>query len=84
MTDTARLSAEEAKTRFGYSFVDDDPDEEGLRLAGQDGKEFHIRPDGTPAYEEQFDAAEPFRPDGQARVMNGHDRFDIRPDGTRV
>lgn len=50
------------------------------------GKCFHIRPDGTPAYAERYDGASSFE-GGVAWVEThrpSYQRFQIRPDGSRV
>ena len=53
----------------------------GLALARKDGKFFHIRPDGTPAYEQRYDSVGNFF-GGLAVVRKGDKLFYIRPDGT--
>jgi len=64
-----------------YSFVS--PFVEGLACARNNSREFHIHPDGTPAYEERYDFVTPFRK-GVAYVYKGEECFRIRHDGTRV
>ncbi|PIR89553.1 MAG: hypothetical protein COU07_01490 [Candidatus Harrisonbacteria bacterium CG10_big_fil_rev_8_21_14_0_10_40_38] len=56
---------------------------EGLAVVEKDGKEFHIRHDGSPAYEERFDSANSFS-EGVASVKKDGKWFNIRYDGTRV
>ena len=56
---------------------------EGLAWVVKDGKEFHIYPDGTPAYEERYDFAYSFS-EGLAWVVKDGKEFHIHPDGTRV
>jgi len=64
-----------------YSYVG--PFVEGLACARKDGKEFHIRPDGTPAYEGRYEFVNPFQ-GGKALVYKNEECFYIRSDGTRV
>jgi len=56
---------------------------EGLARARKDGQEFHIRPDGNPAYEQRYDYVDTFS-EGLARVRKDGQGFHIRPDGTRA
>lgn len=56
---------------------------EGLAVASQRGEWFHIRPDGSPAYENTFDHAEPFK-NGRALVNRGVSQYFIRYDGSRI
>jgi len=53
---------------------------EGLARVVKDGKEFHIRPDGQPAYQEKYDYVSDFS-EGLARVVKDGKYFHIRPDG---
>jgi len=54
---------------------------EGLALVVKDGKWFHIRPDGKPAYEQRFDQAGIFINGTAAVTLNGR-QLRIRHDGT--
>lgn len=54
---------------------------EGFSQTQENGKWFHVRPDGTPAYEARFDAVGPFS-GGLAWVRLDGVEFHIRPDGT--
>jgi len=57
---------------------------EGLARASEGiGRALHIRPDGTPAYEERFDWTESFF-GGLARVGLKGEVFNISPDGKCV
>ncbi len=56
---------------------------DGLAWAAKNGEEFHIHPDGTPAYEQRYDWAGPFQ-DGEAAVMTGQEVFLINPKGERI
>lgn len=56
---------------------------EGLAPARKDEKEFHIREDGNPAYEQRFDWVGAFR-DGTAEVRSNGKSFHIHPNGTKV
>ena len=54
---------------------------DGLKRAIDDeGKFFHVHPDGTPAYEERYDYVENFH-EGLACVMQNEEHFHILPDG---
>ncbi len=55
----------------------------GLIDVSKDGKYFHIRPDGKPAYEERYDDAGYFN-DGRAWVRKDDKCFFIRPNGKRA
>jgi len=59
------------------------PFSEGLAWARKNGEWFHIRPDGTPAYEQRFDNVCAFS-GGSALVLKDGRRFRIYPDGTPV
>jgi hypothetical protein len=68
---------------FDYDWIG--PFSEGLAPARKDGQEFHIRRDGTPAYDERFDQVGSFSEGlGLALVRKGRQRFHIRRDGFRV
>ena len=56
---------------------------EDLAPVRKDGQEFHIHPDGSPAYEARFDFVEAFS-EGLALVEKDGEWFHIRPDGTRA
>lgn len=56
---------------------------EGLYAVRLDEKEFHVHPDGTPAYEQRFDYVSFFQ-GGVAEVRDGSRTFRIHPDGTPV
>jgi hypothetical protein len=58
--------------------------EDGLAWAiTRDGQWLHIRPDGTPAYEQRYTCAFSFSC-GVATVFKGQERVQIRPDGTEI
>ena len=78
---TTVMSREELAKKFGYNWVGSFS--EGLAAARKDGKDFHIRPDGTPAYEQRYDWVGSFS-EGQARACENGKEIRIRPDGTRV
>ena len=73
------LSAEELSRM--YDSVG--PFHEGLAWVKENGKQFHIRPDGTPAYEQRYDSVGLFH-EGLTRAKKDGEWFHIRPDGTRV
>ncbi|MBI2098321.1 MAG: WG repeat-containing protein [Candidatus Wildermuthbacteria bacterium] len=63
-----------------YDFVD--RFFEGLARVGKDGKQFHVRLDGTPAYEERYDCVSPFfSVEGLAWAREAGQWFHIRRDG---
>lgn len=53
---------------------------EGLAKVCKDGKEFHIHPDGQPAYENRFDYVGCFH-EGKAWARNGDEYFRIDRNG---
>lgn len=59
------------------------PFHEGLAWARKDGKWFHIRLDGTPAYKERYDYVGNFH-EGLALVVKDGQHFYILSDGTRA
>ena len=73
------LSREELLKNYEFvsSFV------KGLAQVIKDGKQFHIRPDGTPVYEERYDFVSSFS-EGLAWVTKDGRGFYIHPDGTRA
>ena len=55
----------------------------GLAPAKLNGRWFHIKPDGEPAYSHRFELAFGFY-DGLATVKKGGEWFHIKPDGSRA
>ena len=55
----------------------------GLAPAKKDGKWFHIKPDGTPAYAMKYDRVLGFY-EQRAAVKKGKDWFHIRPNGKKA
>ncbi len=56
---------------------------EGLSWIRKDGKQYHVRADGTPAYEERFDYVSSFF-DGVAHATKDGESFLIDHNGKRV
>ena len=56
---------------------------EGLAVAKKDNKQFHIYPNGMPAYKERYNSVG-FFSKGLAWVTKDGKKFYIRPDGTRA
>ena len=75
----------EAKTIEELLKIYDEVDSfsEGLARVCKGSQEFHIHPDGTPAYEQRFDRVGSFS-GGRAWVWKGREKFYVRPDGIRV
>ncbi len=70
-----------SKLLKSYEYVGDF--HEGLAWAVKGGKRFHIRRDGSPAYEQRYDNVGDFQ-GGLAWAMQGGKWFRIRRDGTRA
>ena len=74
----------ENKPSFDASLFDNvGPFIEGLAWVGKDGQEWHIRFDGTAAYEDRFDFVGSFS-EGLAWVRKDDQRWQIKPDGSRA
>ena len=63
-----------------YSYEDAGSFSEGLAWVRKKGKEFHITPDGKPAYKEKYDWVGSFS-NGVTRVRNNRKEFHIGTDG---
>ena len=63
-----------------YNYEDAVSFSEGLAWVRKNGKEFHITPDGKPAYEERYDWVGSFS-NGVTRVRKDKKEFHITPDG---
>jgi len=72
-----KLSRKELLKKYDFvsSFL------KGLAWVGKDGKQFHVHPDGTPAYKERYDSVGPFL-GGIAWVKKDGEEFHIYPNGT--
>ena len=73
----------EKKRRYLRTFDWVGPFSEGLAPVRKDGREFHIRMDGSDAYEARYDAVGPFSNGYAPAVLDGN-WFHIKPDGTRA
>ncbi|NBX85833.1 MAG: WG repeat-containing protein, partial [Proteobacteria bacterium] len=72
------MTPQQLKQKFNYTSIG--PFHEGLAWAVQDGKYFHIRPNGNPAYTARYDAVGHFH-EGLARARQDGKYFHIRLDG---
>ncbi len=55
---------------------------DGFACVRKNGQEFHILPDGSPAYQERYDMVAPFEEGDLAWVMKDGEEFHICHDGS--
>ena len=75
------LTTEKLCQRYGYGYVG--PFVEGLARVRKNGRWFHIKPNGKPAYKRRYDFVDSFL-EGLAWAIKGGQAFYIGPDGTRA
>ena len=60
---------------YDQRFDDIAPFQEGVAVAQEDGRGFHIKPDGTPAYEKRYEGVVMSFEDGRADVFTAPENF---------